>query len=74
MPTYEFKCLDCENKFEVFTSISRKDQSKCPKCGSSNLKQLLSCFYVSGSEKGSSSTSSCNTCTSGTCSTCSLGD
>ena len=66
MPTYEFKCNKCKHQFEVFTSISEKDETTCPKCKSRKITQLLSGFYTKGS-----SSSSCSNCSSSTCSSCS---
>ncbi|MBO8138576.1 MAG: zinc ribbon domain-containing protein [Desulfotomaculum sp.] len=53
MPTYDFKCKDCGNKFTVIVSISEKDKVKCPKCQSSNIQQLLTGFFTKGSSCGS---------------------
>ena len=33
MPIYDFKCVACGHRFELFTSISRRAQAVCPKCG-----------------------------------------
>ena len=33
MTIYDFKCDRCDHRFELFTSISRRDQAVCPKCG-----------------------------------------
>ena len=33
MPIYEYKCPSCGHKFEVLTSISKRDEVKCEKCG-----------------------------------------
>ena len=33
MPIYDFKCTKCGHKFELFTTISRRSQAVCPKCG-----------------------------------------
>ena len=33
MPIYEYKCPVCGHKFEVLTSISKRDEVKCEKCG-----------------------------------------
>lgn len=33
MPTYDYQCTKCSNKFEVFQSMKDKPDSKCPKCG-----------------------------------------
>ncbi|NLA26745.1 MAG: zinc ribbon domain-containing protein [Firmicutes bacterium] len=53
MPTYEFICKKCHEKFTVFTSISQKDRIKCPHCSSSDLKQLFgSPFFFSGRKGG----------------------
>lgn len=41
MPTYEYKCLNCENQFEVFQSIKASPIEKCPEC-SGNVKKLIS--------------------------------
>lgn len=44
MPTYEFKCANCGEKFEIFTSIREKEAGlglKCPNCGSDNVGQLF---------------------------------
>ncbi len=32
MPTYEYVCSKCNNKFEVFQSMQEKHVKKCPKC------------------------------------------
>lgn len=44
MPTYEYGCLDCGDKFEVSASISQKEKGLeivCPKCGGSEAVQLF---------------------------------
>jgi len=33
MPTYEYKCRDCGEKFDEFQSITDSPLSKCPFCG-----------------------------------------
>ncbi|MCK4353123.1 zinc ribbon domain-containing protein [candidate division WOR-3 bacterium] len=65
MPTYEFKCNKCGHQFEVFTSIRLRRKTKCPKCKSPNITQILSSFYTNGS-------SSCESCKATTCNTCSF--
>jgi putative FmdB family regulatory protein len=32
MPTYEYKCLKCNNTFEVFQAMSAEPIKECPKC------------------------------------------
>jgi len=34
MPTYDFICPECGEKFTEMVSISEKDKVHCPKCGS----------------------------------------
>lgn len=49
MPTYEYFCQDCENKFEIKTSLSEKEKSlkvKCPGCGSNKTCQILGNFFT----------------------------
>lgn len=33
MPVYDFKCAACGHRFELLTTISKRDQTVCPKCG-----------------------------------------
>jgi len=33
MPTYEYKCKQCGNLFELFQSMSAEPVKVCPKCG-----------------------------------------
>ena len=33
MPIYDFKCTRCGHRFELFTTIARRDSAACPKCG-----------------------------------------
>ena len=32
MPTYDYKCKECENEFEKFQQMTDKPVKKCPKC------------------------------------------
>ena len=33
MPSYDFKCVSCGHRFELFTTISQRATAVCPKCG-----------------------------------------
>lgn len=80
MPTYDFQCNDCQDVFEVFTSISAKERGldlTCEKCGSKDINQAItSClFYSPGSAREpahshSHSSSKCGGCHSGNCGSC----
>lgn len=44
MPTYEYGCVDCGEKFDLFASISQKERglkAECPKCGSAHTVQIF---------------------------------
>ncbi|MBI4723018.1 MAG: zinc ribbon domain-containing protein [Candidatus Stahlbacteria bacterium] len=71
MPTYEFKCNSCNERFEVCVSISERTKVKCQKCNSREVVQLLSGFYVIGTEQGKGGgASSCTACSRPSCSSC----
>jgi len=42
MPSYVFKCKDCEYVFETILKASEVDEEKCTKCGSANIEQVFS--------------------------------
>src|SRR5512146_2223005 len=42
MPTYEYKCEACGTAFEKFQSITAAPIRKCPYCGKSKVKRLIS--------------------------------
>jgi putative FmdB family regulatory protein len=45
MPIFEYKCQDCNAKFEVLhKSASNPEKVVCPECDSENYKKLLSSF------------------------------
>ena len=39
MPTYDYRCLNCKDEFEHFSSINTKSLDKCIKCNG-KLKRL----------------------------------
>ncbi|OIP27273.1 MAG: hypothetical protein CO103_06030 [Chloroflexi bacterium CG_4_9_14_3_um_filter_45_9] len=49
MPTYEYVCLECQEKAEIRATISEKEKGlkvTCPKCGSNNMIQVFGNFMV----------------------------
>lgn len=42
MPTYEYKCENCNYEFEALQSIKDEPLKKCPNCGKNKLKKLIS--------------------------------
>ena len=53
MPTYEFKCKKCGNRFEMAESIGQHDKhkEKCPECGSKSIKNVISAASVKTAKK-----------------------
>ena len=47
MPRYEFKCDDCEEIFDIWSSIAEKENnvkmSMCPKCNSKEINEVFGC-------------------------------
>ncbi len=41
MPTYEYECVACDSKFEVFQSITEDPLKRCPQCKSRRVKRLI---------------------------------
>ncbi len=40
MPTYDYKCLECEHVFEIFQKMTDEPIKHCPKCNG-KVKRLL---------------------------------
>ena len=62
MPTYEYECLECKHRFDVFQSIKADPITKCEKCGAQVRRVITpapiifkgSGFYVNDYRKGNS--------------------
>ena len=73
MPIYEFKCLKCNEFFEML--VMAKDEEvalECPQCSSEEFERVLSStgFTMSeGGSKKSGTTSQTRSCSSGSCTT-----
>jgi len=42
MPTYEYRCDACDNKWEEFQSIKAEPTKKCPKCKKAKAERIIS--------------------------------
>lgn len=71
MPIYEYRCLDCQKKFEVLHLNQEEKEIICPYCQSKNIKRIMSIFASSGfDDLLGTSGSGCSTCSGSSCSTC----
>jgi putative FmdB family regulatory protein len=56
MPIYEYTCNVCEEIFALLQRLEDQENTLCPKCGSKDVKKLVSSFSCSASaDSGSSS-------------------
>jgi putative FmdB family regulatory protein len=53
MPTYDFVCRNCDQRFDVFMSFSEygKHKVKCTNCGSTNVRRRMTRVRVARSEE-----------------------
>lgn len=77
MPLYEYKCLGCEERFELLCCMSQDAQAViCPACGHTGARRLMSTFSARSCGDGGGTTrpiagqSRCGTCAGGSCATC----
>ena len=73
MPIYEFKCLKCQEFFELLIMNSDDEvKLQCPKCNSEEFERVLSStnFNMGSGIKGNQGADvTTRTCSSGTCTT-----
>jgi putative FmdB family regulatory protein len=62
MPIFEYRCRDCNQRFESLVYGSQKPE--CPQCGSRKLETQLSVFAVSSKSSASAQPAGvpCSTC------------
>jgi putative FmdB family regulatory protein len=76
MPIFEFKCLQCNECFELLVMASDDTvEMQCPHCRSENFERILSCTSHSisaGSGPGEGIKSQSRTCSGGSCTTIEL--
>jgi len=41
MPLYEYKCTDCNHRFEITHSMNDEPLKECPVCKKQTLKKLI---------------------------------
>jgi putative FmdB family regulatory protein len=71
MPIFEYKCNDCNKKFDVLhKSSANLEEVICPECKSNNNQKLFSTFSASN---GSQSIDNMPPCANGNCGMSSMG-
>ena len=53
MPTYEYRCRECEHLFDRVEPLSEHGgkSPQCPSCKSRNVQQMLTPFFAKTSHK-----------------------
>lgn len=54
MPTYEYVCSECQNRFDVHATLAEKEKGlklECPNCHSKKAIQVFGNFMVMGGSK-----------------------
>jgi putative FmdB family regulatory protein len=46
MPSYQYQCGKCGNRFDVTRPMSARGAVACPKCQSKDTRQVLTPFYA----------------------------
>lgn len=74
MPIFEFKCMKCNNVFEILVMKTEEEvELRCPECKSEDFERVLSTtnyqMGLGGSGGQSGMKSQTRTCSSGSCTT-----
>jgi putative FmdB family regulatory protein len=54
MPVYDFRCTECNHRFDLFMSYADYDKHEtvCPSCGSSQIQRVIRKVRVSRGDDG----------------------
>ncbi len=65
MPLYEYRCEECDNRFEILQRLGEgADGLTCPSCDAPRLEKMFSTFAAAGTE-GSAAESASAACGQG---------
>jgi putative FmdB family regulatory protein len=81
MPSYDYRCSDCQSNFTIEKSMSDDSKPNCTSCGSTNASRIWNAFiltsgstpdYGQSTKKTQTTTkkSGCGSCSSHSCGTC----
>jgi len=53
MPTYEYRCVECQKRFEIFLTYAEYDRGEvtCPACGSRNIQRRIGRIRIAKGEE-----------------------
>jgi putative FmdB family regulatory protein len=66
MPLHEYECQTCEARFDRLTTLAGADEVACARCGSTEVRRLLS--VIAG--LGGGAPDPAPTCGGGACGNC----
>ncbi|MFO8233639.1 MAG: zinc ribbon domain-containing protein [Longimonas sp.] len=55
MPTYQYRCTNCEHDFALKATVAEYDDgldATCPKCGSDEVKRRIGDIMISSGSSG----------------------
>jgi len=75
VPLYEYRCTDCDHRFDALVPASRADLTACPSCGAEQARRLLSVFSApragaSPTRGGDGAAAPSGGCCGGACGAC----
>lgn len=71
MPSYDYKCQNCNKEFTITKSMTDASVPDCPECKSSSVNKIWGGIQFKGcGSANSSGGKSCGACSGGSCLTC----
>ena len=62
MPIYEYRCRECQHRFEKLVPVGTADSGmECPACHQKRVQKVLSVFGTKGSTARPAASSGCST-------------
>lgn len=66
MPLYEYRCTECEHRFEILQRMGEGAEGlSCPECGKPRLEKQFSTFSGASGKSGSTAAASAGVCGGG---------
>jgi len=66
MPTYDYRCPDCGERFEAMRRIAQRAEApRCPRCSGEHAELAVSAPFVAGGTSNGSGGGSCGGGSSG---------